>query len=182
MAQSDRSTPSRRSLLLSAPALVAAAAVSLPVPSETLAEPGTWAPTHLGQEFMRRLPAFAEATYVRCTMCDAKRAPGYDPVKLADANRAENKTDGLVKQAAKAILKRPPTEPAHLVDLAIVCAAWQPERLEDWEKEDRAYHALVGAILAMAGLSRDDCSINALYRAHEDLVAAGGLAVGGANA
>lgn len=143
----------RRSLL--SKASLAAFAASLP---KTAWADNPWAPTKLGVELMKRLWAFAEATYVRVNMVDAEWAPEYDAEKVAAADEAEDEADALLDETVDAILARPVTEPAHLTDLALAHEA------KDDGHAEPATKALIEAILRFAGLPQSASTMDGVYK------------------
>lgn len=154
----------RRTLLSSAS--LAAFAASLP---KTEWSGNPWAPTKLGVELMRRLWAFAEATYIRVNMVDASWHPDYDEAKITAAEEAEDETDALLDKMVDAILARPVTELAHLTDLALAHEA------KDDGYAELATKALIEAILRFAGLPQSASTMDGVYeqvqRAHEHVTA-----------
>lgn len=150
---SHSSAISRRNVVLGVVRAVNNGAVARAAPNE-------WAPTDLGRELLRRLPAYVD---IVCAQCDVS-----DLTLAREIQKKSDEAHERLEEVSNAILTRPVTELGHLTDLAIVQCFWD-ENEDDSESvaDIAATRALVSAILDLSGVSRCECSFNALYERAE---------------
>ena len=181
MAKASEANTTRRAILSAG-----LAAASLPLAATGAPQPLSsgdirLAPTELGYELLRRMPAYAEAIWKDCRSCDITGHPDYDADKVKTTDAHLEATNARVCEAIAAILDRAAAVPSdHLVDLAIATRAYGSEN-EDFstlggrtmpEECACALEALVGGLLAMGNVP--NCSLNTFYEAVDHAKAGGG--------
>lgn len=110
--------------------------------------PRQFAPTGLGREVIRRMPAMIEAMTVRSETVDLEGAPDFDAQLLAAADEAEDCTVRAYREAVDAVLGAANADPGrHVVDLAIVVRAETCEGCQPSEQQESALYLLLRAVL-----------------------------------
>ena len=105
-------------------------------------------PTKLGLELLRRLPPYVAAL---CEIRDLGRALKGDAKKAVHSKAFER-----IGEIIQAIVARPPTKLAHLVDLAVV-ARWEYDA--NYPTSHGAERLMVAFFLKLGGVAEADCDM-----------------------
>jgi hypothetical protein len=108
-------------------------------------------PTELGRELLRRLPHYVAALW---KIRDLRRALKAKKVAHVEAF-------ARIGEIAQAIVARPATDMAHLVDLAIV-ARWEYD--SSYPTSNGAERLLVAFLLKLGGVVEADCDVEAIEK------------------
>jgi hypothetical protein len=131
-------------LLANAPALASAAQSSRASPVR---------PTTLGLELLQRMPPYVA---MLCEIHDLRRTLQGDAKEAAHSEAFER-----INEIAQAIVVRPTTDMAHLVDLAIV-ARWDYD--SNYPSSHGAECLMVKYFLKLGGVAEADCDMEAIER------------------
>ena len=140
--------PSNRRALLGSGLAGAAAFVDNPALASAARSIG---PTELGRELLRRLPPYVATL---CKIRDLRHALKAKKVAHVEAF-------ARIGEIAQAIVGRPATDLAHLVDLAIV-ARWEYD--SSYPTSNGAERLLVAFLLKLGGVVEADCDVEAIEK------------------